>query len=1155
MRPATPIRITIEGFKPSFNSSFSSRILLFAAGLAILFCLIPGGQAHAVKANPEPLLAVQPDGSLLKIYLFGDEYLHWNTDETGYPVILSADGKTWVYARQELGRLLPTSHIAGSVDPASVGLSKPDIKSLKPSEAKPDRLQSGSEDLQMFPPAGTMRNLVVLVNYTDLTVTSTRQQFDDLFNQTGYSTDGAFGSVKDYFSEVSHGALVVQSTVVEPVTVSQGYAYYGANNIYGYDVRPRTMVQEALAALEARGFDFTTVDGDGDGWVDGLTIIHAGGGEEYSGNDPNYIWSHQAYLSTTLIYDGIRMRPYHTEPARRGWDSSPSTWGITRIGVICHETGHFLGLPDLYDYDYDSEGVGNFCLMAGGSWNGSGGTTPSHPSAFCKEGLGWSIPSLISAGGFYAISQAETSTNLYKIRVGFAGNEYFLIENRQGVGFDSALPGSNRGLLIWHIDSNQPDNDDQTHFLVDLEEASGTQHLELNQNSGDDADYFREGNATEFTGTSVPNNISYTNEACAFDIRSISASGTMMSFVVNGMIVTVTSPSGGEVLQVGDVHVISWTVEGDIPDSIGISLSLDSGANYDRTVATGLVGANTYGWTVPNLPVNSARIKVVAYADGAAAGSDTSDEDFTIKGFRRYVSLTGGNVYPYSLPAWAARTIQNAVNAADPGDSILVEAGTYTSAVAVDRPVLLYGGWSPGFVSRDPSLYVTKIQAGGSTVSFVSIASGSPGIEGFTITGGTGTAAILPANGIYGGGIFVYGSPAAIRDNIITNCGFTSVSGFSGGGGIACYDGSVTIENNSITGCRAQSGGGIYLYQATATISGNTISGSLSNLEYSGTRNGGAVYALHSNVAMSGNVIISNTGYREGGGIYARLSTLSTSGDSILSNQSLTNGAGLCGDHSPVSIANSVIKGNESSASGGGIWHKGERLDIVELAGGRERLQRYRRRDIRGQHVGRMGQQYDRRQQRPLRRRKRLPCGGGFPRREEQPRHVRRTERVPIDRSGQHHLPVQRLLRQFPGRCCHDRARRDECRRESRIRRRGARRLPARRIFRRSRRRRSGARRPGRFEVRYRHVRRPARRHGSSGPGAESCQRGIGRHDNNTLMGSQDPGRIRLLRGLCRHRGRVHPGRRELHRFGAGRRESFPGSSGFRMRLVPGQPH
>ncbi|MCI0479856.1 M6 family metalloprotease domain-containing protein, partial [Candidatus Uhrbacteria bacterium] len=885
------------------------------------------GQAYAVKACPDPVVMTQPDGSAVTIYLKGDEYLHWNEDEAGFAVMRSADGKTWVYAREEMGRLVPTEYLVGRVDPLSVGLSKPDIAEMRAAIRQIPLLQEQNDAPQMAPAATTMRNLVVLVSFSDLAVTRSTLAYDSLFNTIGYTFDGAAGSVKDFYNETSYGNLVVQSYVQAAVTLANGYAYYGGNDAYGNDLRPRLMVSQALAALEARGFNFATVDGNGDGWVDGLTIIHAGGGEEYSGNDPNYIWSHQWQLSSSVMYDGVRMQVYHTEPARRGWDAYPTSQGITRIGVICHENGHFLGLPDLYDYGYDSEGAGNFCLMAGGSWNGSYGTKPAHMSAWCKADLGWVTPTVITGTGSYSIATAATTAQSYKLRGPFPTTQYFLVENRQGVGFDSGLPGTQRGLLIWHVDETMSNNNDQTHYLVDLEEASGTQHLATNVNAGEDSDYFRIGTMTSFDATTTPNNLSYSGVALGLDIAAVSATGSTMSFLVNPMQITLTAPEPGEVLDVGEVYPIEWTVDG-VPDSVRIRLSIDSGANYDYTVATGLTGVTSYNWTVPNLPVTTARLWIMAYKSGSLISSDIMAGDFTIKGKYRYVSPTGGNVYPYSLPAWAAHDINDAIGAAANGDSIMTAAATYAGAVVVDKPVYLQGGWDAAFSSRNPQTNITTIQSTGSVVSFLSIASGSPGIEGFVIVGGTGTELMLPDFGAYGGGILVNGSPATIKNNVIAGCGYAGVTGFSGGGGIAAWNGSVTISGNAITGCAAQSGGGIYLYQATASITGNTISGSHPNVEYTGTKNGGGIYALQSDVTMSGNVISGNTGYQEGGGIYAKLSPLSMSGDSVHSNTVLTNGGGICSDHSTLSIEHAYIAGNAASSMGGGIYHRAELFEM-----------------------------------------------------------------------------------------------------------------------------------------------------------------------------------------------------------------------------------
>ena len=537
----------------------------FAAGLvtAVVLLGVLSAPVMGVPACPSAATVTQPDGTKISIYLRGDEYTHWNESKEGYQITKN-NRSEWVYMVMQNGRPVAGEHAVGKADPKAVNALKPDLtklaergrqnRTLKSAAAAQETTTASQTSTTQQAPsytqsAGTMYNLVVLVNFSDLAVAYPTQDYDALFNQVGYTADGAVGSVKDYYHEVSYNALTVQSVIAGPVTVSNGYAYYGANvPPSNNDAHPREMVSEALAALEAGGFDFTSVDGDGDGQIDGLTIIHAGGGEEYSGNDKNYIWSHQWALISTVTYDGVSMRNYHTEPARRGWDSSPSTQGITRIGVICHETGHFLDLPDLYDTGYDSEGVGDFCLMAGGSWNGSYGTTPAHMSAWCKTTLGWVTPTAVSNNTLYTLTQVETTPQIYKLQGAFPSTQYFLVENRQGVGFDAGLPGPQRGILIWHIDDTRTNNNDQTHYWVDVEEASGTQNLELNQNTGNDSDYYRLGNATQFTATTTPNNLSYSGVPLGLDITNVSATGANMTFTV-GELSQPTPPVANDVNQ------------------------------------------------------------------------------------------------------------------------------------------------------------------------------------------------------------------------------------------------------------------------------------------------------------------------------------------------------------------------------------------------------------------------------------------------------------------------------------------------------------------------------------------------------------------------------------------------------------------------------
>ncbi len=400
------------------------------------------------------------------------------------------------------------------------------------------------------------------------------------------------------------------------------------------------------------------------------------------------------------------------------------------------------------------------------------------------------------------------------------------------------------------------------------------------------------------------------------------------------VLVHVTAPNHGEVWDVAEIfggsYDITWYTSRQTPDSISILLSLDGGATYDHTIASGLSGLSTsYTWEVPDLPVNTARIKVVAYWNGDVGGYDMSDVNFTIRGEPyRYVSKSGGNIFPYSLPAWAATTIQDAVNAGVPGDTIIVRGDTYNQAITVETAVYLFGGWNDDFTVRDPETYVTKIQAGGSLVSFMNVAAGICGIEGFRLTGGSGTFLPMPANGIYGGAILSYQSSPVIRNNRIDSCGVAPVLEFSGGGGIACYGGAPLIEGNRIEGCLAQCGGGVYLYEANATIRGNRITGCRPDPEYSGARHGGGVYALHATAALEGNVIQDNDGYRKGAGVYLFLSPATIDGDTIALNDGLDVGAGICAERSALTLSRAFVKQNTSSSFGAGIYTRFSALDV-----------------------------------------------------------------------------------------------------------------------------------------------------------------------------------------------------------------------------------
>ena len=255
-----------------------------------------------------------------------------------------------------------------------------------------------------------------------------------------------------------------------------------------------------------------------------------------------------------------------------------------------------------------------------------------------------------------------------------------------------------------------------------------------------------------------------------YGVCSIGSSAYLMDYHESDVLVHLDSPNGGEGLAMGDFFDILWTLGRQVPDSISVLLSLNSGNSYDSTIVTGLPGTSvSYTWRVPELPVPSARVKVVAYYGGANGGWDDSDADFGIIGPPyRYVSPTGGNIFPYTLPRWAATKIQTAVDAANPGDSILVQGGaTYNEPVTAQTAVVLLGGWNADFTERDPVSHVTTITNVSSAVSFMNTYDQYCGIDGFTIYRGRGREAQLPQLGSYGGGIFSYRASPVITNNII----------------------------------------------------------------------------------------------------------------------------------------------------------------------------------------------------------------------------------------------------------------------------------------------------------------------------------------------------------------------------------------------------
>ncbi|MDR0799036.1 MAG: M6 family metalloprotease domain-containing protein [Dysgonamonadaceae bacterium] len=396
----------------------------------------------------------------------GDERIKWMESDDGYTLLYDAN-KIPVYA------VLDES---GDLTPSNLRAVNPAYRSPETEAALvhiPKRLFYSEKQKQLFRQIATMESevrlrsvslrstgdetakaLCALIQFTDLPMVKTLQEFENLMNQKGYKVGGAYGSVRDFYLENSYGQLDMIMTVVGPYTAAKPWRYYGQNGAGGNDLHVNELAREAANfAFKDPAVTPADFDNDGDGYIDAFHIIHAGYGEEYSGADPDNIWSHESGFWPTLTFSGKKLDTYSCSPELRGISGT----NISTIGPVCHELGHVFGAPDFYDADGEGSGgdflgTGNWDLMAGGSWLNSG-SQPAHFNMYQKIVMGWVTPVELKVKQ-QVTNMLNSAQNpvAYIIKTPVI-NEYYVLENRQKQGFDGSIPS--HGLLIYHVSVTQ----------------------------------------------------------------------------------------------------------------------------------------------------------------------------------------------------------------------------------------------------------------------------------------------------------------------------------------------------------------------------------------------------------------------------------------------------------------------------------------------------------------------------------------------------------------------------------------------------------------------------------------------------------------------------------------------------------------------------
>ncbi|MCM1067512.1 MAG: M6 family metalloprotease domain-containing protein [Muribaculaceae bacterium] len=489
------------------------RTLIVSAAIAL------GCQwADAIPARKGVVEVPQPDGTFVKARIYGDEFHHFATTPDGTPLI-----------EDEAGFLR-----TGDVDPALFMATMSDMASRSPrrmraaARTKAPGIDQGYGlvPATSFPPKGSPKALIILVEYTDVkfTVSDPYDYFNRMINEPGFSDLGGTGSAIDFFTENSLGQFTPQFDVYGPVTLPNTRAYYGENGSNGDDKRAHLMAIDACRILDGK-VDFSQYDNDGDGAVDNVFVFFAGEAES-STFIKDMVWPHAYFVSyldsTPYIFDGVRIDRYGctNEWNGPGEDGTPAR--PDGVGTFIHEFSHVMGLPDLYSTKYtEAFTPGTWSALDYGPYN-NGGCTPPNYSVFERYALGWLQPrELVSAAN---VRLEPITSNQAAMVPTLKETEFFLFENRQQDGWDKFIPG--HGMLVWHIDYDADKwkynivNNTTAHQNVDIEEADG---MATEETRADDA--FPGGlERTSFTDTTIPSMLPWNGRSINMPVTDIAES-------------------------------------------------------------------------------------------------------------------------------------------------------------------------------------------------------------------------------------------------------------------------------------------------------------------------------------------------------------------------------------------------------------------------------------------------------------------------------------------------------------------------------------------------------------------------------------------------------------------------------------------------------
>jgi M6 family metalloprotease-like protein len=415
--------------------------------LIMLFVFAASSNVFAVTACPDPIAFTQPDGTLIVVFAFGDEFLTWNEDNQGNLIVFDEDKDGFCYAFWTDDGIQSTGELIGFG--LAAAMYRPGASRHTIPQAVIDRAQATREiemasinatianllgveglplgELPVYTPVELMERKMLMVhvtwedrsNITYPNASSTnimpkltgKQIYDLCFGLKGEVAR----SVNGYFQNLlmADDAVILPAEVIIPY---EGYQGVIEVELPGRNPNPgqngSSILSQAITKACAEGrVNLAQFDTDKNGNLAtaelAIGFIVDGFESAIGSNTPSFWGVSTSSTPAAPATNDVKIASFFGQGAFHRRTGNTDNDMLT-TGIIAHEMGHSgYSFQDTYDYgtltgSSTNAGHGYWSLQTQGSWARKtgeySGATPGYQDAYNLVRSGFVVPGVVANG-------------------------------------------------------------------------------------------------------------------------------------------------------------------------------------------------------------------------------------------------------------------------------------------------------------------------------------------------------------------------------------------------------------------------------------------------------------------------------------------------------------------------------------------------------------------------------------------------------------------------------------------------------------------------------------------------------------------------------------------------------------------------------------